>query len=52
MEKNVYEIEPGRWAYDLPGIHQEWTPGVEGFVPMTEAEAHAYADEVMARLAG
>jgi len=50
MEKNVYEIEPGRWGYTLPGIIQEWAPDKEGFVPMSDAEANAYADEVLARL--
>jgi hypothetical protein len=39
MDYRVFEVAPGRWAYAISGIYQEWKPGVEGFEPMTEQEA-------------
>lgn len=41
---------PGRWAYRVGGVLQTWMPDVEGFVPMTEAEAQANAEVVLSRL--
>lgn len=51
MEIEVFEIEPGRWAYRVGGVFQEWHPDSDGFVPMTEAEANEQAQIVVARMA-
>lgn len=43
MSIEIYEIEPGRWGYRVDAVVQEWNPEVEGFVPMSQAEAQAFA---------
>lgn len=50
MNIDIFEVEPGRWAYHVGGVRQEWHPDFEGFVAMTEAEATACAQIVAARL--
>lgn len=50
MEIEIFEIEPGRWAYKAVGIYQEWHPEKEGFVSMTEDEARYFAALLEARM--
>ena len=50
MSIDVFEIEPGRWAYRVGGVFQEWHPDLDGFVPMDEAEARSCAEIVAARM--
>lgn len=51
----VYMLENGYYAYTLAYdgmvfIRQTFAPGVGGYVPMTEAEAHMYAQAQVAEL--
>lgn len=51
MEVEVFEIEPGRWAYRGEGVYQEWHPDLAGEVPMTQAQASELARVAAQRLA-
>lgn len=51
----VYMLENGYYGYtlaydDIVFIRQTFAPGIGGYVPMTEAEAHAYAQAQVAEL--
>lgn len=46
----VFEIEEGRYGYRVGGVYQEWTPGTDGYVPMTKEQAEQFAAEVAARI--
>ncbi len=50
MEKDIYEVEPGRWAYAVGNVTQEWHPEQPGYVAMTQAEATQFADKTLERL--
>lgn len=50
MEIEVFEVEPGRWAYRVGGVYQEWHPDKDGFIPMTQMEAEFLSTVVAARL--
>lgn len=50
MEKVIYEVEPGRWAYSVGSVVQEWHPEQPGHVAMTLAEAEQFADRTLEQL--
>ncbi len=50
MDTEVFEVAPGQWGYRVGGVYQEWTPGADGFVPMTKEQAEQFAAEVAARM--
>lgn len=50
MEKVIYEVEPGRWAYSVGSVVQEWHPEQPGYVAMTQAEAEQFAADTLARI--
>ena len=50
METTIYEVEPGRWAYAVSGVVQEWHPEQPGYVAMTQTEAEQFAAATLARL--
>ena len=50
MEKVIYEVEPGRWAYSVGSVVQEWHPEQPGYVAMTLAEAEQFADRTLEQL--
>lgn len=50
MDVEVFELNPGQWAYRVGGVYQEWHPDKAGFAPMTEDEATACALAVQARM--
>lgn len=51
MEIEVFEDEPGRWAYRIGANYQPFDPELPGHVAMTEARARALAEAEAARLA-
>lgn len=50
MSVEIYEVEPGRWGYRVDAVVQEWNPEAEGFVPMSQAEAQAFARQLAAEM--
>ena len=54
MEKEIFALEGGGFGYRIlvngaVVTDQPFAPGVDGLVLMTEAEAHAFADQEIAR---
>ena len=54
LTKRVFETE-GRWQYEIcqdgvPFIKQDFNPGADGFLPMTEEEANTLAEEILRRM--
>ncbi len=54
LTKRVFEVE-GRWQYEIyqdgvPFIKQDFNPGADGFLPMTEEEANTLAEEILRRM--
>lgn len=52
MKADVYKVGT-KWCYDILDeddvivISQEWTPDVEGWIPMTKAEAIAISNALI-----
>lgn len=54
LTKRVFEAE-GRWQYEIyqdgvPFIKQDFNPGADGFLPMTEEDANTLAEEILRRM--
>jgi len=54
LTKRVFETE-GRWQYEIyqdgvPFIKQDFNPGADGFLPMTEEDANTLAEEILRRM--
>lgn len=55
---SLFEV-PGGYGYQVQSedgvafnVHQDCTPGAEGFVPMTRDQAQAYAEALVASVQG
>lgn len=39
MEHEIYQINEAQWGFKIGGVVQEWTPDVDGYVPMSLEDA-------------
>lgn len=54
LTKRVFKKETG-WQYEIyqdgvPFIKQDFNPGADGFLPMTEEEANTLAEKILRRM--